>query len=98
MAIMYKGFSTDNTYAIEALTSLTSAFTNVPADRLMTKVQNVGGALNSDYEAWQRVAMLFGYSKWNLGIGEYAPTELDTRSKLKHGGLRHQGLKHKGLK
>ena len=96
--IMYKGFSTDNTYAIEALTSLTSAFTNVPADRLMTKVQNVGGALNSDYEAWQRVAMLFGYSKWNLGIGEYAPTELDTRSKLKHGGLRHQGLKHKGLK
>ena len=96
--IMYKGFSTDNTYAIEALTSLTSAATNFPADRLMTKVENVHNALNSDYEAWQRVAFVMGYSKWNLGIGESAPVQLDTRGKLKHSGLKHQGLKHKGLK
>ena len=74
--IRYKGFSIDNTYAIEALTSITSATTNVPVDRLLIKIQNVGNALNSDYETWQRIFSLFGYSKYNLGLGESGKVKL----------------------
>ena len=74
--IMYKGFSVDNTYAIESLTSITSAATNIPLDRLYVKLQNVGGALNSEYETWQRIALLMGYNKWNLGIGGSSNTKI----------------------
>jgi hypothetical protein len=81
--IKYKGFSIDNTYAIEALTSLTSATTNFPADRLFTKIDNVKNALNSEYETWQRIAFALGYSKWNLGLGKSGKVEVDTRGMLK---------------
>lgn len=81
--IKYKGFSLDNTYAIEALTSVTSAVTNIPADRLFIKAQNVSNALNSEYEAWQRIAFALGYSKWNLGLGESGKVSISTSGMLK---------------
>lgn len=81
--INYKGFSLDNTYAIEALTSVTSAVTNIPADRIFIKAQNVSNALNSEYEAWQRIAFAMGYSKWNLGLGESGKVSIDTSGMLK---------------
>ena len=96
--IKYKGFSIDNTYAIEALTSLTSASINLPVDRLMTKVENVHAALNADYEVLQRVALLFGYSTWNLGLEKSANVELDSRSNLKNIELKDTQLKGTKLK
>jgi hypothetical protein len=81
--IKYKGFSLDNTYAVEALTSLTSATVNLPADRLFIKAQNVSNALNSEYEAWQRIAFALGYSKWNLGLGESGKVSISTSGMLK---------------
>jgi hypothetical protein len=94
--IMYKGFSLDNTYAIEALTSLTSATLNFPADRLYTKVTNVRDALNSEYETWQRLAFILGYNKYNLGLGE--TKEEDTGEELKVPGLSETELKTPELK
>ena len=26
--------------------------------------------MNSEYENWQRIALMMGYTKWNLGLGE----------------------------
>ena len=95
--IRYKGFSLDNNYAIEAATSLTSASTNFPADRLYTKFQNIGNALNSDYETWQRIFSLLGYSKYNLGI-EDGKGGVDTRSKIKVPELKAPELKIPVLK
>ena len=94
--IMYKGFSLDNTYAIETLTSLTSATLNFPADRLYTKVTNVRDALNSEYETWQRLAFILGYNKYNLGLGE--TEEEDTGEELKVPGLSETELKMPELK
>jgi hypothetical protein len=71
--IMEKGFSVTNTYAIEALTSITSMVQNIPADRVYQKFLNVKGAFNSEYETWQRVALLLGWSEWNLGLIEKEP-------------------------
>ena len=93
--IMYKGFSLDNTYAIEAGTSLTSATLNFPADRLYLKMQNIGNALNDEYTNWQRIYSLLGYSKYNLGIEE---AEEDTGEELKVPGLSETELKIPELK
>lgn len=95
--IKYKGFSLDNQYAIEAATSLTSATTNFPADRLMTKINNVSNALNEENEPWQRIFSLLGYTKYNLGI-EDGSGGVDTRSKLKVPELKAPELKIPVLK
>ena len=95
--IKYKGFSLDNQYAIEAATSLTSAATNFPADRLMTKIENVSNALNEENETWQRIFSLLGYSKYNLGIDDGAGG-VDIRSKLKVPELKAPELKIPVLK
>jgi hypothetical protein len=96
--IKYKGFSLDNQYALEAATSLTSASTNFPVDRLYIKTQNVANALNSDYETWQRIAFLMGFNTWNLGIGKSAGVGIDTRSKIKIPELKTPELKIPELK
>lgn len=85
--IMYKGFSLDNNYAIEAVTSLTSAVANIPLDRLYVKTQNIQNALNSDYETWQRIFSALGYTKYNLGIEEIKPGTGSSKSGLKKPGL-----------
>jgi len=96
--IEYKGFSLDNTYALEALTSLTSAATNVPVDRLMQKFENVSNALNEEYEAWQRVAFAMGYNKWNLGISDEKNVSTNAAGELKIPELKQEELKMPELK
>lgn len=96
--IMYKGFSLDNKYALEALTSLTAASINFPADRLYTKTQNVSDALNSDFEAWQRVALAMGFNRWNLGLGESANAKMSSDGTLKIPELKTNELKTNELK
>ena len=59
-----------NKYALEALTTMTSATLNIPLDRLMIKAENAMSVLDSQYETWQRIAFFFGFSKWNLDLDE----------------------------
>ena len=96
--IEYKGFSLDNTYALEAVTSLTSAATNVPVDRLMQKIENIGNALNEEYEMWQRVAFAMGYNKWNLGISDEKMVSTNAQGELKIPELKQEELKTPELK
>ena len=84
---------------VEASASFISVSTNLPADRLYQKIENISGALDSQNEDWQRIALVFGYSKQNLGIkdkGEDAGSAV--RSSLKSPGLSSGGLKSPGLK
>lgn len=64
--IKREGFSIHNTYAIQAVTSVTSAAFNFPVDRLYQKIQNMGNALDSDNETWKRIFYFMGYSEYNL--------------------------------
>ena len=64
----YLGWSLDNKYYLQAGASITSAAINLPLDRLYIKSENLKDAMNTQYETWQRLAMLAGYSKWNLGL------------------------------
>ena len=63
--IFDKGFSLDNP-AYESLAKVITATTNVPLDRLFTKVNNIKGALEEDQETWKSVAMLLGWPEWQL--------------------------------
>ena len=52
----------------EAGFNYTQALTNVPVARMHTKVTNLREAANKENEAWQRIAIFMGWSKWNLGV------------------------------
>jgi hypothetical protein len=46
-----------------------SAATNIPLDRLLTKIDNVSTAVaGENVEDWQRIALGFGWDKWSLGM------------------------------
>ena len=62
-----RGFKLDNP-AWSAFGYVIEAVTNIPLGRLSTKMRNLDNALDSRNETWQRVALLFGWSTWDLGI------------------------------
>jgi len=51
---------------------LVESFTNVPMDRLATKIENASQAMNSQNKAWQRVMVGLGWSPYSIGIEESA--------------------------
>ena len=53
-----------------AVTSYTEAITTAPLNRMYRKVQNLREAANKDNSNMQRLFLLFGWSKWNLGIDD----------------------------
>ena len=63
--VFEKGFSLDNP-AYESMAKVVTATTNVPLDRLFKKVNNLKAAASEDAEAWQSVAMVLGWSEWQI--------------------------------
>ena len=61
------GFDIENP-GIYSAANVVSATTNVPLDRLVTKVNNLKGAIDTENETWQRIAMFMGYNRWDLGM------------------------------
>ena len=70
--ILEKGWSIDNP-AYLAAGQVIAATTNIPLDRAFKKIDNIRNASNSDFEAWQRVAMAAGWADWELGIKTKKP-------------------------
>ena len=56
--------------ALYAFGQTVSAFFNVPLDRAIRKASNVNAALDNDTKYWQKVALLLGWSQWDLGLIE----------------------------
>jgi hypothetical protein len=58
------------------------AGTNVPLDRLATKVENASQAMNSQNEAWQRVMIGLGFNPYSLGVKETkGDVEIEAKAK-----------------
>ena len=53
----------------------------MPFARLVQKVDNIQGVLDSNNETWQRVALLMGYPKWQLGIEDTEVEEAKQRGR-----------------
>jgi len=62
-----RGFSLDNP-AYLAVSQIVSSTTNIPLDRAARIMMNIRQALDRQTEVWQKVALLFGYSGWELGL------------------------------
>ena len=81
-------FSLDN-QAYMAMANVISATTNIPVDRALRKSQNIQGALNEDYDTWERIAMAAGWQDWELGIGKKKKSKKKktTKKKKQSGGI-----------
>ena len=58
-------FSLDSP-GLQAATQVTEAITNLPANRMFKKANNVKNAMSNEYEPWQRFLMLLGWSNWDV--------------------------------
>ena len=63
------GFGLDNP-AFYAGGQIVSALTNVPLDRALRKADNIRVAVDNDTKYWQSIALMLGYSQWDLGLVE----------------------------
>ena len=79
-----KGLSLDNP-AFLAGANVVSALTNIPLDRAIKKANNVVSATSQDLEAWERLALLGGWSDWELGIKEEKKKKKPTKITRKGG-------------
>jgi hypothetical protein len=61
------GIDVDNPAGL-AVGQMLSAAANIPVDRAILKARNIKGALDTENEAWQQIALALGYSEWQLGI------------------------------
>tara|TARA_Y100000361_G_scaffold86862_1_gene77183 strand:+ start:18452 stop:26575 length:8124 start_codon:yes stop_codon:yes gene_type:complete len=69
-----RGFGLDNP-AWLATGNVVSATTNIPLDRLVTKINNMKEAVDSQHQAWQRIAMAMGWTTWDVGVDPYEETK-----------------------
>ncbi len=76
-----KGFGLDNP-AYYAVGQVVSATTNIPVDRIVRKADNIRVALDNDTKYWQKIALLLGYSQWDVNLVE---TSKDKKEKSKFG-------------
>ncbi len=75
------GFGLDNP-AFYAGGQIVSALTNVPLDRAIRKADNLRVAVDNDTKYWQSIALLLGYSQWDLGL---VKSSKDTKKKSSWG-------------
>ena len=76
-----KGWAIDNP-AYLASANVISAVTNIPLDRAVKKVTNVVDAGDGEVEFYKRIALVLGWSAWELGIEKEkskSPTSRSTR-------------------
>ena len=83
----------------DAVGNTVEATTNIPLARLHNKVDNIREALNTEHEAWQRVALGLGWSSWNLGIDGIGVKKIDViKDEIKRKKKLEKKLKNKKKK
>ena len=53
---------------LAAAAALIEGATNIPTQRLLNKANNLEEAITGNHETWKRVAMMLGWSRWELGL------------------------------
>ena len=65
-----EGFNLNNP-AYLAYAQVISSLTNLPMDRAIQKINNLRAAASDSSAKWQKVALLMGWSTWDLGLPYY---------------------------
>ena len=84
------GYDIDNPAYI-AVANIVSAGFNIPADRAIAKIDNIRGALNSQNQTWQRIAMALGWPGWTVGVEDLKVNEV--RKQIKNSKKRKKKRK-----
>ena len=68
----------------EAGANVIESTTNVPAARAIKKLESIREAFNQNNETWQRIAVMMGWSQWDLGIeGQKRQAVQETKEYIK---------------
>ena len=67
--VFNEGLSLENP-AFLAAGKVISAGTNIPADRIVTKLDHIKTAMEPETELWQAIALSLGWGEWELGMIE----------------------------
>ena len=70
--------------------SIVEALTNLPLMRILNKANNVEEAITGNHALWQRVALLSGWSKWDVGVKDEELEEAKAVAKEKQKEIRKQ--------
>jgi len=73
------GVDVDNP-ALLASAQVISAMANIPMDRALMKLNNLRNAMSDQSDNWQKVALLLGYSSWELGLPYYGVESKDEKA------------------
>ncbi len=90
--IIEKGVSLENP-ALEIASKGITAVTNLPLDRLQRKVDNIAASTANDLDFYQRLALIGGWSKWDLGIKDKRKTK--DKNQIKEIEIKEIELKEK---
>ena len=63
----------------KAYLSMIGTATNIPLDRIIQKMENIQGVLDSNNENWERVANFMGAPEWNLNTQEENIARMDKK-------------------
>ena len=77
---------------IESYANVISAATNIPTDRVYHKVESLNQILQSETEAWQRIALALGWRDWQLNIQDDNTTSGKAKNKDKISTSRRKRL------
>jgi len=92
--VFTEGFSLDNP-ALLAVGKVISAGTNLPADRIVLKMDHIYTAMQPETELWQGTALTLGWGEWELGMIE---KQTKKESNLKIKPFKKKSLKIKKFK
>ena len=81
------GYADPGNPIYQSIGNVTAAFTNVPLDRIVNKVNNVRASLNRENATWQRIANFLGWNTWDVG-SVYDPRLESMKSNKKKGRKR----------
>jgi hypothetical protein len=63
------------------ITGNAASFAGYPLDRVIRKAQNLEAVLNEETDAWEKLFLTLGWSKWELGIDDKPKKGFDVDSK-----------------
>ena len=74
-----EGFNLNNP-AYLAFAQVLAGITNVPLDRAIQKINNLRAATSDSSAKWQKVALLMGWSTWDLGLPYYGVEDKEVQT------------------
>ena len=74
-----EGFNLNNP-AYLAYAQVLAGLTNIPLDRAIQKINNLRAATSDSSAKWQKVALLMGWSTWDLGLPYYGVEDKEVQT------------------